>query len=284
MTRESVTKRKKLAVLGNPIAHSLSPRLHAAAYQVLGLPWSYGSAEVTEATLAAFVESCDDQWQGLSLTMPLKREVAPLLDSLDHCAALTGVANTILFDGAHRRGFNTDIAGIVRPLRDAGVHSLDQVVVFGGGATATSALVASAELGASSALIWLRSPEKASGLQRLGAELGVAVEARAFTDLGRGIGRPDAVISTLPNGAVVDLVVPEEVRTNSILFDVAYDPWPTPLAVAWASVSAPVISGLEMLLAQALVQVRIFVSGDPEVELPQEEQVASAMRASVDLG
>ena len=208
----------------------------------------------------------------------------PLLDSLDRVATLTGVANTVLFDGGVRRGFNTDVAGIVRPLREAGALTLDQVVIFGGGATAASALVASAELGASSVLIWLRSPEKATGLQQLGAELGVVVEARAFTDLGRGFGEPDAVISTLPNGAVVDLVVPETARRNSILFDVAYDPWPTALADAWASVSAPVISGLEMLLAQALVQVRIFLSGDPTAELPQEQRVVEAMRASVTVG
>jgi shikimate dehydrogenase len=276
-----VTERTRLAVLGSPIGHSLSPRLHEAAYRTLGLPWSYGAAEVTGAELPVFVEGCGDDWRGLSLTMPLKRDVIPLLDSLDRLATLTGVANTVLFDGGLRRGFNTDVAGMVRPLRDAGVQSLHEVVILGGGATAASAVAASAELGAASILIWVRSPEKATGLQRLGSELGVDVEARAFTDLGRGIGLPAVVFSTLPNGAVVDLVVPEEARQNSVLFDVAYDPWPTALADAWSAVSSPVISGLEMLLAQALVQVRIFVNGDPEAELPKEELVSQAMRASI---
>jgi len=273
-----------LAVLGSPIGHSLSPSLHEAAYRALGLPWRYDAVEVSGAELPAFIDTCGDEWRGLSLTMPLKRDVIPLLDSLDRPATLTGVANTLLFDGVRRRGFNTDVAGMVRPLREAGVQSLGEVVILGGGATAASAVAASAELGASSVLIWVRSPEKATGLQRLGSELGVEVEARAFTDLGRGIGRPDAVFSTLPNGAVVDLVVPGEARQNSVLFDVAYDPWPTALADAWSAVSSPVISGLEMLLAQALVQVRIFVNGDPEHELPREELVSQAMRASIQLG
>jgi len=278
---EATTRQTRLAVLGSPIGHSLSPRLHEAAYRTLGLPWSYGATEVTGAGLSEFIENCGEEWRGLSLTMPLKRDVIPLLDSVDRLAALTGVANTLLFDGGQRRGFNTDIAGMVRPLREAGVQSLGEVVILGGGATAASAVVASAELGSSSVLIWVRSPEKATGLQRLGSELGVSVEARAFTDLGRGIGRPDAVFSTLPNGAVVDLVVPEAARSNSVLFDVAYDPWPTALAESWAAVASPVISGLEMLLAQALVQVRIFVSGNPEAALPQEELVVAAMRESV---
>jgi shikimate dehydrogenase len=282
VTNDATPQRARLAVLGSPIAHSLSPRLHAAAYGVLGLPWSYGAADVTAAALTEFLEGCDGSWRGLSLTMPLKRDVVPLLDSLDPVAAQTGVANTVLFAEGALKGYNTDVAGIVRPLREAGVQSLDQVVIFGGGATATSALVAVAELGASSALFWVRTPAKATGLQHLGSELGVEVEARSFTDLGRGVGRPDAVISTLPNGTMVNLVVPEEARRSSILFDVAYDPWPTALADAWGAVSAPVISGLEMLLAQALVQVRIFVNGDPESELPDEEGVMNAMRASVE--
>jgi len=272
----------RLAVLGSPISHSLSPRLHAAAYEELGLPWVYESADVTGAGLEQFIDSCDTEWRGLSLTMPLKRDVIPLLDSLDRPARLTGVANTLLFDGGLRRGFNTDVAGIVRPLRDAGVHSLDEVVILGGGATAASAVAASAQLGASSVLVWVRSPGKATDLERLGDELDVSVEARAFTDLGRGVGKPDAVISTLPNGAVVDLVVSDDVRRNAVLFDVAYDPWPTALASSWAAASSRVISGLEMLLAQALMQVRIFVGGDPDTALPQERAVMRAMRASVE--
>lgn len=283
MTSEVALDRTQLAVLGSPVGHSLSPRLHTAAYRTLGVPWSYGAAEVTGAELPEFVANCGREWRGLSLTMPLKREVIPLLDSMDRAATLTGVANTLLFEGGLRRGFNTDVAGMVRPLREAGVHSLDEVVILGGGATAASAVAASAELGASSVIIWMRSPEKATGLQRLGTELGIVVEARTFTDLGRGIGRPEVVFSTLPNGAVVDLLVSERVRSNSVLFDVAYDPWPTALADTWAAVSSPVISGLEMLLAQALVQVRIFVSGDPEAPLPQEDRVVGAMRHSVGL-
>lgn len=268
-------------MLGSPVAHSLSPRLHAAAYNQLGLPWDYQAVDVTGDGLAKFLDTRDASWRGLSLTMPLKREVIPLLTSLDRVAELSGVVNTVIFDGNARRGFNTDVAGIATAFRRSGVESLGHVAILGGGATAASALVAAASLGATSARFWLRTPGKATALQHLANELGLDVTLWAFADANADVGAPDAVISTLPNAAVVNVMVPEDVRRGSIFFDVAYDPWPTTLAQSWMSVSAPVISGVEMLIGQALVQVRIFVTGDPDVELPDEPKVLEAMRNSV---
>jgi shikimate dehydrogenase len=273
---------RRLAVLGSPIVHSLSPRLHRAAYSVLGLPWVYEAIDMDGDRLAGFLDACDDSWRGLSLTMPLKRDVIPLLDSMDRVAAITGVVNTLLFENGSRRGYNTDVAGITGAFRRQRVEHLGHVVILGGGATAASALVAASELGATSARVWVRTPAKVASMLELGVELGVAVTLHSFTEQEGGLSKPDAVISTLPNGSVVNLVIPEEIRRNSVLFDVAYDPWPTALAQAWSDVSAPVISGIEMLLGQALVQVRIFVGGDPERELPQESRVIEAMRASVE--
>ncbi|WP_236713672.1 shikimate dehydrogenase family protein [Rathayibacter tanaceti] len=86
----------RLAVLGAPIAHSKSPALHAAAYRVLGLDWSYSAVETTEATLAAVVSG--ERWHGLSLTMPLKHAVRPLLAEEDPVARTTGAVNTVLVD------------------------------------------------------------------------------------------------------------------------------------------------------------------------------------------
>jgi shikimate dehydrogenase len=273
--------RRRLAVLGSPIGHSLSPRLHAAAYRALGLPWTYDAVDVGAEELAGYLDACDDSWRGLSLTMPLKRDVVPLLDSVDRVAALTGVANTVLFGDGIRRGYNTDVAGITRAFRAHQVTALEEVVILGGGATAASALVAAADLGATSARFWLRTPAKATALRELGAKLGVAIHVNSFTDAESSVGSPGAVISTLPNGSVVNIMFSAEARRNSALFDVAYDPWPTALALSWAEAGAPVIPGVEMLIEQALVQVRIFVSGDPARELPEEAAVMDAMRASV---
>ncbi|WP_460433356.1 shikimate dehydrogenase family protein, partial [Angustibacter speluncae] len=157
---------RRAAVLGSPVAHSLSPALHAAAYRSLGLDdWSYEAVEVREADLPAFLDGLDHGWAGLSLTMPLKRAVLPLLDEVSPLAGLLGVVNTVTFGPAvdadagtdprwtdpglrTRRGDNTDVAGIVEAVREAGTTSPGgQVVLLGAGATALSALAAARELG-----------------------------------------------------------------------------------------------------------------------------------------
>src|SRR4051794_12969885 len=100
---------RRAAVLGSPIAHSLSPALHRAAYIELGLDWTYDAIECDEAALPAFVQSLDASWVGLSLTMPLKRAVLPLLAEMSETVRLTGAANTVLFRDGRTVGDNTDV-------------------------------------------------------------------------------------------------------------------------------------------------------------------------------
>jgi Shikimate 5-dehydrogenase len=294
---------RRLAVLGSPIAHSKSPVLHAAAYRVLGLPWRYVTVEVTGDELGAFVASRDVAWRGLSLTMPLKQDVLPLVDELDGVARLTGAANTLLFDtddAGERllRGFNTDVAGIVRALRAAGVTTVRHAHVFGGGATAASAIVAAAELGAEQVSVGVRSPNRAEPLAGLARSVGLTAVIGRFDDEPPAV--PDLVISTLPGsiGSAADGLLSGDVLgaapdAGAALFDVAYDPWPSPIAAAWRRLAAGradadtsdsiVLSGLPMLVHQALLQVRIFVGGDPLQPLEHEEQVLRAMLTAVDL-
>ncbi|MWV49769.1 shikimate dehydrogenase [Rathayibacter sp. VKM Ac-2803] len=269
---------RRLAVLGSPIAHSKSPALHAAAYGVLGLEWTYTAVEATEATLADVIAR--ERWHGLSLTMPLKHAVRPLLAEEDLVARATGAVNTVLVEGERLRGFNTDVAGIVRALAEAGITSADRVEVLGGGATAASAIAAAAELGAARVTVTLRSPERAAALEPVATALGVVLDVRPFADWESGAPHP-LVVSTLPGGAADALRVPDVVAASSTLFDVAYSPWPSTLALRWRAAESPVVSGFGMLLHQALVQVRIFAGGDPAVPLPREGAVLEAMRAAV---
>jgi shikimate dehydrogenase len=271
----------RLAVLGSPIAHSLSPDLHRAAYRVLGLDWSYESVDVGRGQLAHFVGTLDAQWRGLSLTMPLKVEVLPLLTHVSELARETGSANTVLFSDAGLRGFNTDVYGIEQGFIRHGRPSLRTVLVLGGGATAASAVVAAARMGASTVFVGVRSPERAAGLLDIGRAQGVAVQVRALdrlVEIDEGL---DAVISTLPNGAAVDVALDPDTITSATLFDVAYSPWPTPLAATWTGEN--VIGGREMLVLQALAQVRIFVGGDPDLPLDSDPDVLGAMLAAVGL-
>jgi shikimate dehydrogenase len=271
----------RLAVLGSPIAHSLSPELHRAAYRVLGLDWSYEAVEVTRDRLAEFVTSRDDTWRGLSLTMPLKVEILPLLVDVAELARETGSANTVLFDRAGLRGFNTDVFGLVNGFSRHGRTVLGSALILGGGATAASALVAAARLGAHTVFLGVRSPERASALHGVAAAQGVDLQVRDLNDLVQIDERLDAVISTLPNGAAVEVVLDPDTIAEATLFDVAYSPWPTPLAASWTG--SDVIGGLEMLVLQALAQVRIFVHGDPDLRLDRDEDVLAAMLSAAGL-
>ncbi len=275
---------RRLAVLGSPIAHSRSPLLHAAAYRALGLEWRYEAVEVAEHALPGFIAGLDDSWLGLSLTMPLKREVIPLLDRSDDLVGQTGSANTVLFErlpqGLQLAGFNTDVFGIAQAFRRHGHSRLREVQIIGGGATAASAIAAVAGLGARSVQLSVRSPARAVPLIRIGAALGVAVTIGPLDGPGEA---PDAIISTLPGAAATGLAFADATVRGAVLFDVAYHPWPSPLAARWQFLGGDVIGGLEMLVLQALAQVRIFRSGDPELALDGEDEVLGAMRTAVGL-
>lgn len=131
-----MTGRRRAAVLGSPIGHSLSPVLHRAAYAALGLDWSYEAIDVDEAGLAGFLDGLDESWAGLSLTMPLKRTVIPLLHGLSPTAAAVDAVNTVLLHGDGRRiGDNTDVAGMVAalPVVPAGEVPVERVAILGAG-------------------------------------------------------------------------------------------------------------------------------------------------------
>ncbi len=271
-------ERTRLAVLGSPIAHSKSPAIHRAAYAVLGLNWGYEAVDVAAPALAEYVESRDSSWRGLSLTMPLKRDILPLLSSREDLVDTVGGANTVLFTDDGPRGFNTDVQGAVESFRGVGVESLDYVQLLGAGATAASMLVAVASMGATRALVSARTPEKAQYLVELGERVGVSVAVQPWAAAIDGA--PDAVISTVPGGEN-GLLFAEPIREHSVLFDVAYDPWPSALATAWAEAGGTVISGHDLLVNQAVGQIRIFLTGDQHQALPNEAAVVAAMRAAV---
>ncbi|WP_105036682.1 shikimate dehydrogenase [Cryobacterium aureum] len=273
----------RLAVLGSPIKHSRSPLLHRAAYRQLGLDWSYDAVEVKAGSLAMFLSKVGPEWRGLSLTMPLKQEVLPFIDDCDRVAQLTGSVNTVLLRRVKGRGtlsgYNTDVAGLVRALAESGVTQAAHVILLGAGATAASALMAAAELGAEFVTVLMRDAVKAQPLIELGRTLGVVVDLQDFSGVTRV--DSDVVISTLPGGTVLPTPLPLELRERAVLFDVAYSPWPSGVASSWQAAGGTVLNGLGMLLHQALIQVRVFVTADPFEPLPDEPAVLAAMRGAL---
>jgi shikimate dehydrogenase len=279
----------KAAVLGKPIAHSLSPALHRAAYQALGLTdWTYDLVECDEAGLAGYVGSRGPEWAGLSLTMPLKRTVLPLLDHVDQMAAAAGGANTVVFRPEGRYGYNTDVQGIVDALTEAGCPAPGSVTILGAGATACSALAAVGELGVPGADVVLRDPSRADSLLATAARLGLQVRLRSWADLSGDDAVPDLLISTVPAGAAD--VYAQRVREThqapaAAVIDVVYHPWPTPLAQAAAAAGSAVVSGYAMLLHQAAAQVELMTGKPAPVAAMREAgEQEIARRAAISRG
>ncbi|QMV24243.1 shikimate dehydrogenase [Streptomyces sp. SCUT-3] len=252
--------RRRAAVLGSPVEHSLSPVLHRAAYAELGLDgWEYGRRETDEAALPGRLEECEAQgdWAGLSLTMPLKRAVIPLLDEVGEVAASVEAVNTVVFTEDGRRvGDNTDVPGMVAALRERGVERVDSAAVLGAGATASSALAALARVCDGEVTAYVRGAARAGEMREWGRRLGVAVRTADWADAARAFAAP-LVIATTPAGSTDALAgaVPE---APGVLFDVLYDPWPTALAAAWAARGGRVVGGLDLLVHQAVLQVELM--------------------------
>ncbi|WP_328375918.1 shikimate dehydrogenase [Streptomyces sp. NBC_01020] len=254
---------RRAAVLGSPIAHSLSPVLHRAAYRELGLgDWSYDRFEVDEAALPAFVDGLGASWAGLSLTMPLKRAVIPLLDEVTATAASVEAVNTVVFTADGRRvGDNTDIPGMIAAMRERGVEKVESAAVLGAGATASSALAALSLICTGPVTAYVRSAARAQEMRGWGERLGVDVRTADWAEAAGAFDAP-LVIATTPAGTTDALAaaVPDAPGT---LFDVLYEPWPTPLATAWQSRGGAVVGGLDLLVHQAVLQVEQMTGSSP---------------------
>jgi shikimate dehydrogenase len=258
------------AVLGSPIAHSLSPALHRAAYAALGLDtsWTYRAVECGAAELPERFEAArgDADFGGYSLTMPLKLAALTLVDELEPLARRVGAVNTVVARNGGLAGFNTDVPGMVTALHAAGITDVRAPSVLGGGGSARAALAALAVLGAREVQVLLRDPAKAASLEAVAAEVGVVLDVQPW-------GRPeetDLILSTVPSGAADPLAALLERFVwpgAAPLFDLVYSPWPTRLAAVAAAAGVPVIGGLDLLAAQAVGQVELMTGHLVDVEV-----------------
>lgn len=253
----------RCAVLGSPIAHSLSPAMHRAAYAALGLDWRYDAFEVAEDELRGFLATAGDDLRGLSLTMPLKRVALELADTVDPVADLIGAANTMLFapDGS-RSAHNTDVPGLVSAFAERGITGADTAVILGGGATAASTLAAlRGGLKVSEVTLVVRDTAKAERLLDLAAALDLKTSVTDFQQVEQ-IGGFDLCVSTLPGGAV-DPWAEHFAQVAPVVFDVAYHPWPTQLAIAAHRIGTELLNGLDLLVHQATLQVEMMTGRSP---------------------
>lgn len=261
----------KLAVLGSPIEHSLSPLLHRTAYEQLGLPHSYEAIEVSEEHFETFVAKLDEEWLGLSLTMPLKEIAFSVAHEVSAVAKQTGAINTLKFvESAGLRKIvadNTDVYGIAQALREVGAAHPKTATIMGAGATARSAICALSGLGVSDVLVVARNQDKAAQCIDLGNKLGINIDTVMHP--AQNLFGMDVVINTTPSG-VADELVQYTTDSQGVLLDVVYSPWPTKLVQSWQAKNLAFAPGYAMLLHQAVRQIEIFTGLTPDVENMRE--------------
>lgn len=269
------------AVIGSPIEHSLSPVLHRAAWDSLDLPaeWLYERREVTEDTLPAFVRSLDDECLGLSVTMPCKQVIIPLLDAVDPMATAIGTVNTVVNAGGLLTGFNTDVHGMVSALRSArtGASCPEpvQALVLGARASASSALAALGTLGVTHISIAARRFGGPGSVVMAATRLGVNIEHILWTQddvVENALKQADILISTMPAGVADDVATriangALTLKPGATLLDLVYSPLTTDLVAAWRKAGGVVAHGLEMLLHQAAFQVQLMTGRQPDTDV-----------------
>jgi shikimate dehydrogenase len=251
----------RAGVLGRPIAHSLSPVLHRAAYAELGLDWTYDAVDCGVEELPGVLAARAD-WAGFSATMPLKRALLDVAAEVAPIAAAIGAANTLV---PGRHGWvadNTDVAGIVAAFAEHAVAPRS-VTILGAGGTAQALLAALLTVGVDECTVLVRDAARAAVLLATAERLGIAARIGELV-AGTPAWDADLVASTLPPG-VADRFADRAWRSGQTVFDVVYDPWPSPLAAAAATARAQVVSGALMLLHQAAVQVALMTGADAPV-------------------
>ncbi len=292
---------RRAYVLGHPIAHSLSPALHRAAYAYLGeANLEYDRRDTLPDDLPEIMRGVRNPAgteeapyiAGLSVTMPLKTAVIQYCDELSETARVTGAVNTVYPRGERVLGDNTDVIGIVNALLHAGLKpnpERDEPAVIGGGATAISALTALHRLGYRRASVYARSLHKLGSVQEAADRLGVQLEQVSLADLPQNLAERGhhPVVSTLPAHAADEWASQlsglkgASATHRPVLLDVAYNPWPSVLASAWEANGGTVVSGLEMLLYQAVEQVLLFTGR--ELQPAELLGLINAMCAAVGL-
>ena len=248
-----------------------------AGYAAAGLSgWSYRAVECAEIDLPALVEGLGPEWAGLSLTMPLKEVALGVADRSSPVAAAIGAANTLVRrpDGSWYAD-NTDVPGMVRVLREAGVADGPRVTVLGAGGTARAALAAAAALASPLVTVVARRPEAIDALRPVAAAVDVPMDAAGWDDAAAALDT-DVVVSTVPKGVADPLAESSPWRAGGVVFDALYDPWPTPLAAAAAAAGARVVSGLDLLLAQAIGQFEQFTGVSPAPETAMRHALREA--------
>lgn len=246
---------RQAAVLGHPISHSLSPLIHNAGINDLGLNAQYSAIDVTEDDLQSFINQLSSDWVGLSLTMPLKSRVLEFISCSDPVVETTGSANTVYRnESGSWQLMNTDVFGLEAAIKSSGFEFDGTAIILGSGATGRSAALALANLGFNRVNVLARNTTDARLVCEILTSHRVASDHLAWGK--RGFSEYGLVLSTLPPHAFQWNQGGVTCSENTVLLDVAYSPWPSALASEWPN--ELIINGIEMLYWQATRQFESF--------------------------
>ena len=259
----------KAAVLGSPIAHSLSPLLHNAAYEALGIEGEYSAIEIQGSSLVDFLDqSLNQGWDGFNLTMPLKESV---FDSgavtFDESATRIKSANTLLRGEDGFEATSTDMTAFARLLSDVCV---DRTAIIGGGGTSRAAIGALADRATSIDLI-LRTPGRADMARAIAPK--VSFEVKGMDSALSGY---DLVINTTPAGAA-DHFAPHLTDVSALYFESLYSPWPTELLFTWKELGGATLNGVDLLVEQALDAIALITGKDFDYDHMRSRLLAVAI-------
>ncbi|MBI5876811.1 MAG: shikimate dehydrogenase [Chloroflexi bacterium] len=258
----------RLGVIGWPIKHSLSPRMHGAALRALGIDGTYEALAAPPGELAARLRELAAQgYRGLNVTIPHKQAVMPLLDEIAPTARAIGAVNTIVNEDGRLTGHNTDAAGFMRGLSEAGCDVRGQcVLVLGAGGAARAVVYALASAGAH-VTIWNRTPERAIALaDEFGAEVTTQLPPAMRCGQFMLIVNTTPVGMT-PNTAETPLPLAGRGYGARFVYDLVYNPRETALLKESRQVGAQPIGGLAMLVYQGAESLRLWTGRNAPVDV-----------------
>lgn len=242
------------AVLGSPISHSLSPRLHMCAYKHLNISGNYGSFDVPAGTLRDFLKDKADGWTGFSLTMPLKEEVLSVAEVIDPLVKRIQSGNTLVRQGDSWILHSTDVRGFQSAWNHENPSKPKSVLIVGSGATARAAAAAFDDESTAISVLH-RNPEREESMR---ASVNLSNMKFLPWQFSNDFYESDLVVNTTPKSVLDSFAQELSQKPQGTFFDVIYNPWPTQFATAWSRTGSAVISGLDLLIAQGIEQIKLF--------------------------
>ena len=242
------------AVLGSPISHSLSPQLHMSAYKHLDISGNYGSFDVPAGSLRDFLKDKASGWTGFSLTMPLKEEVLSVAEVIDPLVQRIQSGNTLVRQGDLWSLHSTDVRGFQSAWGYQNPSKPKSVLIVGSGATARAAAAAFDDTDTAISVIH-RNTERERSMR---ASVNLSSIKFLPWQFSNDFYESDLVINTTPKAALDSFAEEISHKPKGTFFDVIYNPWPTQFANAWANSGSTVISGLDLLIAQGIEQIKLF--------------------------